>query len=188
MFGISSSAARRLGLLLAAGLAFAAFPAGGRASAPNRTPIRSCKPSKPKFALAVRAQGVGCLTAGRVERYAVNHDWSRFRLHGRTWRGTVYSHALKHTYVRFRSGEKTVYIIVRYATPPGNGLGIGSSSGDSGCGYTGEIAYFPMRVNPGNKWTRPSTRTCTASSAPASAATAPISRFGTSRPPRACTR
>lgn len=30
------------------------------------------------------------------------------------------------------------------------GPGIGSSSDDSGCGYTGEIAYFPASVVPGN--------------------------------------
>ena len=66
------------------------------------------------------------------------------------------------------------------------GLGLGSSDG-SGCGYTGEIDYFPANVFPGNFLNASggyapaaNSPVSTTSSAPASAATARISRFPTS--------
>lgn len=117
--------ASRAGLLATtlASLACAMTPAAASAHAR----IRSCKPTDRATDMALRAEGLTCAKAQTVERFVDQSDVSvPFRLDGRTWKTTVYSHAHHHTYLWVRSGKMTVWVAWRAATPT-NSKPLGSS-------------------------------------------------------------
>lgn len=79
----------------------------------NRS-VRRCRAVFPRYELPVHTAHVSCRVAHAVDRYAMTHEWVvPFRVDRHRWRGTIYSRAHGHTYFRFRSGARIVWITHR---------------------------------------------------------------------------
>ena len=85
----------------------------GAASAAGPAPAHRCLPALPSFMSLTATENVPCLKARALNAYMATHETlsGGFRWQGATWSGLVYSRAHNYTYMVYRHGAETIWIV-----------------------------------------------------------------------------